>query len=483
MIPGMKFEIQNLGPVKSAELELGDLTIIAGRNNTGKTYIAHSIYGYLKWFNSQDFEDHIIGIGISAIERRGGIPEGQVGRKLVSEGKLTWKLNDEDRANDRFEILESVSEEFSRVGLDSVFRHPILLLDSPLVRLKISTEVLKSQIRNFRYGRIGSLGNVTVTGSHTVKNFTLSWEAEKSVDTENVEFYDMLTQMAGYTYSHVVLSRLTRIDSPIIFTSARSFITYFFDALSLANAHIAQELARSRHQSNVSETLQFSRASLYSRPVQDNLNFFVDSLGLGPSFIRGDGSALLEELEEIMGGKIEAEDRNSLKFVVDGLNQSTELPPHLFSDSIKDLANLYQFIKYHFDEGRDRFLIIDEPESHLDTANQVWFARFLARLVNRGMKILITTHSDYIIKEFNNLIMLNSSFEDKDEIMKEFDYQEGDSLDPAKVRPYIAEDGKLTHCDPNNFGIEMHVFDHTIDRINRAAMRMASRIALKDEKR
>ena len=32
----MKFRFKNLGPIKEADLELGDLTIIAGRNNTGK---------------------------------------------------------------------------------------------------------------------------------------------------------------------------------------------------------------------------------------------------------------------------------------------------------------------------------------------------------------------------------------------------------------------------------------------------------------
>ena len=29
-------------------MELGDLTIIAGRNNTGKTYLAYTLYGFLK---------------------------------------------------------------------------------------------------------------------------------------------------------------------------------------------------------------------------------------------------------------------------------------------------------------------------------------------------------------------------------------------------------------------------------------------------
>ena len=40
----MKFVFKNLGPIHEAELELGDLTIIAGRNNTGKTYVAYTLY-------------------------------------------------------------------------------------------------------------------------------------------------------------------------------------------------------------------------------------------------------------------------------------------------------------------------------------------------------------------------------------------------------------------------------------------------------
>ena len=55
----MKFVFKNLGPINEAELELGDLTIIAGRNNTGKTYVAYTLYGFLKmwagWPRSQNF--------------------------------------------------------------------------------------------------------------------------------------------------------------------------------------------------------------------------------------------------------------------------------------------------------------------------------------------------------------------------------------------------------------------------------------------
>ena len=43
----MKFVFKNLGPISEAELELGDLTIIAGRNNTGKTYVAYTLSCFL----------------------------------------------------------------------------------------------------------------------------------------------------------------------------------------------------------------------------------------------------------------------------------------------------------------------------------------------------------------------------------------------------------------------------------------------------
>jgi len=38
----LSFTFEKLGPVQKADLELGDLTVIAGANNTGKTYIAYT---------------------------------------------------------------------------------------------------------------------------------------------------------------------------------------------------------------------------------------------------------------------------------------------------------------------------------------------------------------------------------------------------------------------------------------------------------
>ena len=45
----MKITLKNLGILKQAEFSLGDLTIICGENNTGKTYATYALYGFSKF--------------------------------------------------------------------------------------------------------------------------------------------------------------------------------------------------------------------------------------------------------------------------------------------------------------------------------------------------------------------------------------------------------------------------------------------------
>ena len=40
---------------KSLSIELNDITVICGKNNTGKTYLTYSIYGFLRYFNERNY--------------------------------------------------------------------------------------------------------------------------------------------------------------------------------------------------------------------------------------------------------------------------------------------------------------------------------------------------------------------------------------------------------------------------------------------
>ena len=120
---------------------------------------------------------------------------------------------------------------------------------------------------------------------------------------------------------------------------------------------------------------------------------------------------------------------------------------------------------------------------HLDTANQILLARLLTRFVHAGLKVLITTHSDYLIKEINNLIMLSKSFDNKEEVVQKLGYKEDDLLESDSVRAYVAEGDGLSKCEVDEFGIDMPVFDETIDKINRVSNELATRLAAEDGKK
>ncbi|MGI9212002.1 MAG: AAA family ATPase, partial [Methylococcaceae bacterium] len=44
----MKFHFEQLGLLDDADIELADLTLICGENNTGKTYATYAVYGFLR---------------------------------------------------------------------------------------------------------------------------------------------------------------------------------------------------------------------------------------------------------------------------------------------------------------------------------------------------------------------------------------------------------------------------------------------------
>lgn len=115
--------------------------------------------------------------------------------------------------------------------------------------------------------------------------------------------------------------------------------------------------------------------------------------------------------------------------------------------------------------------MIDEPELNLHPKNQILVARLLVLLVNEGIKVFITTYSDYIVRELSNCIMLNNLSNEQIQKIKKQGYSKEYGLESKKVKAYLAENikGKNTLRAVEirqDLGIFMETFDEPIDLQN-----------------
>ena len=466
MLP-LTFTFKNVGPVRNADLELGDLTIIAGRNNTGKTYLAYTLYGFLQWLQAAIRVPPVFGAEtVQADSARLPLLKA-ITKRVTDRYEASLKLDRIALTRERRLLAGMLAASFSKHELARTFSSPPDRFAGASIDLQLDND-LASQPRE--------IAITTANGD----SFSIRLDEEGSVSltvappTGSVDDRTR-RQLAYVLYLHATLPELLLLD-PFVLSAERIGISLFHRELDFRNSRLVAELQTlddgrdKRGRSPLS--LIREATSRYARPIRDNIDYtrsIPEYRNQKSEIPAGDLSRFITDM---MNGYYRAS-RDDIAYVSAARGRGRfVLPLYLASSSARGLSDLYFFLrhvarKYHL-------LIVDEPESHLDTANQIVMARLLSRLVESGVKVLITTHSDYIIKELNNLIMLNSDFGSKGEVIKRLKYEEADCLDPERIRAYIAKDGTLIKCDIDKFGIDMPNFDETIDSINNVANELSA---------
>ena len=72
------------------------------------------------------------------------------------------------------------------------------------------------------------------------------------------------------------------------------------------------------------------------------------------------------------------------------------------SSMVSELAPVVLYLRHMVGPGS--VLIVEEPESHLHPAMQVEFTRQLAALVKKGIRVIVTTHSEWVLEELANIV-------------------------------------------------------------------------------
>lgn len=462
---------ERIGPVDEAQLTLGDLTIIAGRNNTGKTYLAYTLYGLLKhWGSPLSDSDSVLRRFEQSHSRRPEelLPELKtLAESVLKTGHAKCRVDPAALKGARQIVLDILSAEFSaRLG-PSVFNSSERAFEGARVTVELGND---SPLEHGTSREATAAGLVSFEYDGT--QLSVSWKTSRGASTELSEVVRVL---AGQ-YMGFLLASLPR---PFILSAERFGITLFYKELDFTRSQLVdllQQLGEERGHNGILPFLMIDKStSRYALPIKDNIKYARSLSELQEMYGLLRDHRLFDGIDEIMGGCYRASE-DAIRFKSKARNERAfDLPLHLASSSARGLVDLYFYLK-HAATPYD-LLLIDEPESHLDTKNQILLARMLARMARAGVRVLITTHSDYLIKEINNLIMLHGLPQEEFHELHRLGYTSDDALDRTAVRAYVAQKHGLTECEVDRYGIDMPVFDDTIDGINHVSNELAVRVS------
>ena len=454
----LKIHFSNLGAIRQAELELGDLTIVCGKNNTGKTYVTYATYGFLDYWH-----------GAVSID----IPKNIV-FDVMEKGSVSVPLD--VFAKDHKKILRKVSKNYSSM-VDRVLAGNSKLFEKSEITVEVTRD--KDYLTNAVSFRAGSAERtlLEVKKEKSEEHITISLLVNKDID--ELPPMSFIEDIISNAVCDIVFKN--KVPRPFIASAERTGSAIFQKELDFTRNRLVDLIGDK--ESKISPSRLLGRFSAeYPIPVRRNVDFIRDLPNIvnKESLIAEKHPEVLTHFEKIIGGEYRVTKDGEIQYIP-STKKSIKLKMVESSSAVRSLLDIGFYLKHIAQPGD--LLIVDEPELNLHPENQRLVARLFAMLVKVGIKVFITTHSDYIIKELNTLILLNKKGDKRlEEIANREGYANYELLDSDKLRVYIAKESlvklegkeRKSRCqtliqaavDPS-MGISLESFDDTIDDMNR----------------
>lgn len=389
-ILNVNISVENFGPIEKADIDLRPLTIFVGESNTGKTYLATLIYAFNRVFE-----------GISRVP----FPESII--SLLKQSRYKDKVGLDD---DTYEMLSKLNT----VGRTFLYEDLPKWLCSHVFNILNETDVFTNQLKS-----CFNLESITDIRRFTNNNLSVSLE----VEGRNQHFWNFKmqslgsdTKIEGTVNSELILKPsqqevykknmdLEDFKSLLRLPKDSQSITYFLPAAK----------------KGIMETHGIITSSLVDRATHGGIDHTTENTMLTvilADFLKhiinygqhdktsGKIIEIAKALEnDVLRGEIEVRKPAGIgypQFLFRPKHAEQVLRMSQSSSMVSELAPLVLFLRGIVKPGDT--LIIEEPESHLHPKAQTQIAITLARLVRTGVRVIITTHSDWLLQEIGNLI-------------------------------------------------------------------------------
>lgn len=402
---GIFVEVENFGPIRKGSIDLRPLTVMTGPSNTGKSWFATLFY--------------------TLYNRRVDDPFESLRRNLV-DSKNSEKI-------DSSELVEDPQR-----WIDNLRSHKRIIFNEKELRAlerylaknnnRLERELCKSfgftdreqLIRwNSKKGadiRISSINpsrsqqqlKLCLNVHASASNYKVSLPNSVNLSDQRAYVQDrlinLLLDMDGEHSDAVgamLAHRVSRIVSEGLFGSNGAL---YIPAGRVGLMDSFRTIVSSSIQGEGDAETQLNQTS---RPLSGVLIDFLQNLiNISPERRQKDTSDFASKIEnKILKGKIDV-DLNQLNFPYFSFSPNRlkkKIPLNVTSSMVSQLAPIVLFLRYL--SGRNRIIILEEPEVHLHPKMQVNLVDEIAELIKNGYKVVITTHSEVIVAALSNHVI------------------------------------------------------------------------------
>ena len=396
-----RIEVANFGPIGHARVDLRPLTVFVGPSNTGKSCLATLVYALHRCYRR---------LGVVA---RG---ESLQVHEAVAKRIADWLSKSPEREtaplpDDLAAALRSVVEQAAEKSLEQEVRRcfgvdalaELVRQESPEAGAAIALCVPQAQGGEpFRYRF--EFGPERITASGQISS--LPWLSNEMVDIRK-----SMPLFVAERWPLLLRGVLDFMFRSLIIPLTRQ--AYYLPADRTGVMHSHQVLVSTLIQSATTAGVRPStNVPLLSGVLADFLDGLVgmsqSGRSAGASSSGSESHAMSEVVEKnLLAGaiRLRPSETGYPSFAYRPANWDADLPLMRTSSMVTELAPVVLYLRYLVRPGD--LLIIEEPESHLHPAMQARFARELAHLVRFGVRIMLTTHSEWMLEALANLVRLS----------------------------------------------------------------------------
>lgn len=363
----MALILNNFGKIQEAAIETNGLTLIAGRNNTGKSTIGKCLYSIIKALNEYEEDFELLDRAFFINEQFSPlifefVKKATRQTQLVQELKeIREKFNSKDKREEVYlaltkNVMSDYLKRMEKYFKSKTKENIVLNIRSAKERLlkkyskrdKFQFILRRRLLRMFSGSILNSLHqNLLLSVSYEVENKNIF----------RTDFFQNGLRLLEFNENNTKISfaDATFIKTPLLLEEG----IYGCD---FVDSDLEQKLNNA-----------FSHLNEFSYNAS-----LLDKMG-----------CILEKASFVYDVK-----QNRLQFQVSPKAEKLEISN--IASGMKNLGILYALLKSN-SLRKDTLLILDEPENHLHPEWQLQYAEILALMVKEGFYILLTSHSpDFI---------------------------------------------------------------------------------------